>query len=483
MKKRASAPRTSRSFLTEDFLLENPVAKRLYHDVAENLPIIDYHNHLPPRAVAEDQRFENLTQLWLAGDHYKWRAMRTFGVPERYITGDASDREKFRHWAACVPHTVRNPLFHWTHMEMLEPFGIRESLNADSAARVWKKGNAKLARPDFSARGLIKRARVEALCTTDDPTDDLRWHRAFAKDKSTFRMFPTFRPDAALWIDQPESWNAWMDKLAGAAGIPVTGWAALLDALRARCDFFHANGCRLADHGLEHMYADECTHERAEALFRRARNGESLNPAETRAFRSALLFELGRMYAERGWTQQFHLGALRNVNTRMQRALGRDSGYDIIGDFDQAAPLARSLDRWDRENKLARTILYNLNPRDNEVFAAVCGAFQDGRVKGKIQYGSAWWFLDQHDGMERQLEALSSLGLLSCFVGMLTDSRSFLSFSRHAYFRRIFCNLLGRDVERGRVPRDFDLLEHLVRDVCHDNAARYFGFGAQKASI
>ncbi|HMP75181.1 MAG TPA: glucuronate isomerase [Kiritimatiellia bacterium] len=463
-------------FITRDFLLESPLARKLYHDVAADLPIIDYHNHLPPREIAEDRRFENLAQIWLAGDHYKWRAMRTLGVPERFITGDASDREKFERWAACVPQTARNPLYHWTHMELLEPFGIRDLLNADTAARAWKTANAKLASPAFSVRGLLKRARVEVVCTTDDPTDDLRWHRAFAKEKSTFRMFPAFRPDAALWIDQPEAWNAWIDKLAAAAGIPVTGWATLLDALRRRRDFFHANGCRLADHGLEQMYADDCPPERADTLFRRARNGERLGAPDTRAFRSALLFELGLMYAERDWTQQFHLGALRNVNTRMQRALGRDAGYDVIGDFEQAIPLARALDRWDRENKLARTILYNLNPRDNEVLAAMCGAFQDGVTPGKIQFGSGWWFLDQLDGMEKQLEALSNLGLLGQFVGMLTDSRSFLSFSRHAYFRRLLCNLLAADVVRGRLPRDLDLLGGLVRGICHDNAARYFGF-------
>ncbi len=479
-KKTATRRRSSRTFLTPDFLLESPLARTLYHEVAAELPIIDYHNHLPPQDIAGDRRFENLTQIWLAGDHYKWRAMRTLGVPERYITGDASDWEKFERWAACVPHTARNPLYHWTHMELLEPFGIREMLNAETAARVWKTANAKLATPGFSARGLLIRARVDVICTTDDPTDDLRHHRAFAKVKAPFRMFPAFRPDAALWIDQPESWNAWIDKLAAAAGIPIDDWSSLLDALRARCDFFHANGCRLADHGLEQMYADDCPPDRADALFRLARNGEPLNMNDTRAFRSALLFEMGMMYAERDWTQQFHLGALRNVNTRMQRALGRDAGYDVIGDFDQAAPLARALDRWDRENKLARTVLYNLNPRDNEVLAAMCGAFQDGVTPGKIQFGSGWWFLDQLDGMTKQMEALSNLGLLSPFVGMLTDSRSFLSFCRHAYFRRLLCNILATDVARGRLPRDLDLLCGLVRGICHDNAARYFRFPPQQ---
>jgi glucuronate isomerase len=472
--------KTPARFITRDFLLETPLARMLFHEIAADLPIIDYHNHLSPRDVAEDRRFENLTRLWLAGDHYKWRAMRTLGVPERFVTGNASDWEKFERWAACVPHTARNPLYHWTHMELMEPLGIRERLNAVSAARVWKAANAKLAEPAFSARGLLKRARVEVICTTDDPTDNLRWHRAFAREKSTLLMFPTFRPDAALAIDQPETWNAWMDKLADAAGLAVADWASLLDALRRRCDYFHEHGCRLADHGLERMYAEDCPPERADALFRRARNGERLADDDTLAFRSALLYELGLMYAERNWTQQFHLGALRNVNTRIRRAFGADAGCDVIGDFDQAVPLARALDRWDREGKLARTILYNLNPRDNEAFAAMCGAFQDGSTPGKIQFGSAWWFLDQLDGMEKQLESLSHIGLISRFVGMTTDARSFLSFSRHAYFRRLLCNLLATDVARGRLPRDMDLLSGLMRDICHDNAARYFRFPTPK---
>lgn len=474
MKKRTA----TRSFPHRDFLLETPLARTLYHEVAAELPIIDYHNHLPPREIAEDRRFENLAQIWLAGDHYKWRAMRTLGVPERFITGDASDWEKFERWAACVPYTARNPLYHWTHMELREPFGIDAMLNAHTAARVWNTANKQLACPGFSARGLLRRARVEVVCTTDDPIDDLRWHRALANEHPPFRLLPAYRPDAAFCIDQPDSWNEWLDKLAAASGKKVSDWDSLLDALRARCDFFHAHGCRLADHGLEQMYAEVCTPERADTLFRRARGGERIGEAETRAFRSALLFELGLMYAERDWTQQFHLGALRNVNTRMQRALGRDSGYDVIGDFEQARPLARALDRWDAEGKLARTILYNLNPRDNEVFACICGAFQDGQTRGKVQYGSGWWFLDQLDGMTRQIEALSTIGLLSQFVGMLTDSRSFLSFSRHAYFRRLLCNILATDVARGRLPRDRALLDGLVRDICHDNAARYFRFSA-----
>ena len=465
------------SFITDDFLLESPTARTLYHGHAAALPIIDYHNHLPPQQIAEDHRFANITKAWLEGDHYKWRALRTLGVPERLITGDASDREKFDQWAAAAPATVRNPLYHWTHMELRKPFGMDVLLDSGSAAAVWDGCNAALASPGFTVRGLLKKARVEVVCTTDDPTDDLRWHRALAGDRTSgIAMFPAFRPDAAFWIDQPVSWNTWLDRLGSAAEMRIGDWAGLIDALDRRVAFFHENGCRLSDHGLEQAYAEDCAPERAAAIFTRARGGETVSVGDALAFRSALLHELGLMYAKRDWTQQFHLGALRNVNSRMMAALGRDCGVDVIGDFDQARPLARMLDRWERKGKLARTILYNLNPRDNEVFAAMCGAFQDGSVRGKVQYGSAWWFLDQRDGMEKQLETLSNLGLLSCFVGMLTDSRSFLSFSRHEYFRRIFCNILGRDAEAGLIPRDMDLLATLVRDVCHDNAVRYFRF-------
>ena len=474
MKKRTSATRT---FLSENFLLEGAWARKLYHGYAADLPIIDYHNHLPPQEIAEDRRFENLTRVWLAGDHYKWRAMRTRGVPERFITGDATDEEKFLHWAATVPATLRNPLYHWTHLELKNPFGVNELLDKRSGPRIWKACNTKLATPAFSVRGLLKKARVEVVCTTDDPTDDLRWHQQAARDPALkLQLLPAFRPDTALGIEAPAAWNAWMDRLAAAAGRPVRDWSDLLDALARRCDFFHQHGCRLSDHGLEQAYADPCPPEKADQLFRRARQGETLSAEEVRGFRSALLHELGLLYAARGWTQQFHLGALRNVNGLLMSQLGRDCGADVIGDFEQARPLAALLDRWNREGRLAKTILYNLNPRDNEVFAALCGAFQDGSSAGKIQYGSAWWFLDQLDGMEKQIEALSNLGLLSCFVGMLTDSRSFLSFRRHEYFRRILCNVLGRDVERGRLPKDLDLLGGLVRDICHDNAARYFGF-------
>lgn len=478
MKTRATRrPALRAGFLTDDFLLETRAARRLYHDHAEGLPILDFHNHLSPRDLAEDRRFDNLTQLWLECDHYKWRAMRANGVDERLITGDASDGEKFAAWAATVPATLRNPLYHWTHLELKRAFGLDVRLGPATAHRVWTACNARLATPACSARGFVRRAGARVLCTTDDPTDDLRWHRAVAVDRSAgFQLLPTFRADAAFAVEQTDAWNAWMDRLGAAAGRPVSDWPSLLAALRARVAYFHAAGCRLSDHGLEQAYADPCPPERADRVIRRARSGRGPPERDARAFRSALLHALGLLYAEYDWTQQFHLGALRNVAARLHRRLGRDCGGDVIGDFDQARPLARLLDRWDREGCLARTILYNLNPRDNEVFAALAGAFQDGASPGKIQYGSAWWYLDQLDGIERQLDALSSLGLLSRFVGMVTDSRSLLSFSRHEYFRRVLCNVLGRDVERGRLPRDYDLLGGLVRDVCHDNAARYFRF-------
>jgi glucuronate isomerase len=343
------------AFPDPDFLLESPVARALYHDVAAGLPIIDYHNHLPPREIAENRSFENLTRLWLAGDHYKWRAMRTLGVPERFITGDASDEEKFERWAACVPATLRNPLYHWTHMELQHPFGIHEQLNARSAGRIWARTNELLAQPGYAVHGLLARARVELVCTTDDPADTLEWHRMAARAGTPFLMLPAFRPDAAFAIDCPETWNAWIDRLSAAAGRRIADWDDLLKALEARCDHFHAHGCRLADHGLEQMYADSCAPERADRILRAARNGEAPGGEETRAFRSALLFELGRMYAMRNWTQQFHLGALRNVNTRMEHVLGRDAGFDVIGDFEQARPLARALDRWEADGSLAKT--------------------------------------------------------------------------------------------------------------------------------
>jgi len=468
----------SEKFIHPDFLLSTEEARRLFHERAAEQPIIDYHCHLPPEDIAGDRNFANLTGIWLAGDHYKWRAMRTNGVDERFCTGDASDEEKFRAWAATVPKCLRNPLYHWTHLELNRPFGIDDRLlGPDTWKGIWDECNAMLAEPEFSPRGILRQMKVEVVCTTDDPTDDLRHHREMAAEGETAtRMLPTFRPDKAMNLDDVAAWNSWCDDLAAAAGQDVKTYDDFLAALRRRHDFFHEQGCRLSDHGLERAYADDYTDAEIRAVFKKARAGAAVGRDEHHKFKSALCYEFGVMDHEKGWTQQFHLGAMRNNNTRLFEALGPDTGFDSIGDFEQGRPLSRFLDRLDREDRLTRTVLYNLNPRDNELFATMIGNFQDGSVPGKMQFGSGWWFLDQWDGMTKQIEALSNMGLLSRFVGMLTDSRSFLSYPRHEYFRRLLCDLLGRDIAAGRLPRDFDLIGDLVEDVCYRNAAGYFGF-------
>jgi glucuronate isomerase len=472
-------------FITENFLLQNDRAAELYHDYARRLPIIDYHCHLPPGEIAADRRFENLTQLWLAGDHYKWRAMRTAGVAEQYCTGDASDWEKFQKWAETVPQTLRNPLYHWTHLELRRPLGIADRLlGPETAEAIWRECNAKLGRAEFSARGIMRQANVVLVCTTDDPTDTLNAHQAIAAERSfSIRVLPTFRPDKALAVESPDTFNAWTDRLAERSGIEVKDdFNRFCDALRQRHDFFHGVGCRLADHGLETFYAAEYTPAEVAAAFRRVRGGEALSPDEIVRFRSAMLHELASMNAEKGWVQQFHFGAMRSNNTRMFRALGPDTGFDSIADGEVARAMSRFFDRLDLAGRLAKTILYNLNPACNEVVATMTGNFQDGATAAKMQFGSAWWFLDQKDGIERQLGTLSNLGLLSRFVGMLTDSRSFLSYSRHEYFRRILCNLLGTEMEQGLLPDDVELIGRLVRDVCYENAAGYFGFDVPPAT-
>jgi glucuronate isomerase len=465
-------------FIHEDFLLENEQARRLFHDYAKDLPIIDYHCHLPPDQVAADKQFENLTQIWLYGDHYKWRAMRSNGVPERYCTGDASDWEKFQKWAETVPRTLRNPLYHWTHLELNRPFGINDRLlNSDTAPGIWEECNRKLALPEFSCRGIMKQMKVLLVCTTDDPVSTLEHHQAIAADPSfAIQVLPTWRPDKAMAAENVAALNKYLDELSTVAGLDIRDYSSLLEALRQRHDFFHSMGCRLSDHGLETAYAEEYTDSEVAAIFASIRAGRDLQVSEILMFKSAMLFEFGIMDYEKGWTQQFHLGAMRNNNTRLFRQLGPDTGFDSIGDFEIGRPLSRFLDRLDRENKLARTILYNLNPRDNELIATMLGNFQDGSLPGKLQMGSSWWFLDQKDGMEKQMEALSNLGLLSRFVGMLTDSRSFLSNTRHEYFRRILCNLLGKDMEKGIIPEDFTLIGTMVQNICYHNAAGFFGF-------
>ncbi|KAB2923888.1 MAG: glucuronate isomerase [Bacteroidetes bacterium] len=465
-------------FITENFLLTNRTAERLYHDHAEHQPIIDYHCHLSPAEIAQDKRWENITQIWLYGDHYKWRAMRTNGVPEEFITGPASDREKFQRWAATVPKTLRNPLYHWTHMEMKKPFGITGPLlNERTAPEVWERANAYLASPAGSCRGIMRTFDVRLVVTTDDPTDTLEHHRQIRQDAACPTIvLPAFRPDKAMAVEDPAAFRTWTEKLAAAAGVSISSYGDFLTALRKRHQFFHEMGSRVSDHGLETAYAEEYTEKEVSAIFTKVFGGARLSPDETLKFKSAMMYEFGVMNHERGWVQQYHLGALRNVNRRMFRTLGPDTGYDVIGDFEIARPLAALMARLDDEDKLARTIVYNLNPRDNDLMAAMIGAFQDGRIAGKVQYGSAWWFLDQKDGIEKQLNALSNLGLLSRFIGMLTDSRSYLSYPRHDYFRRVLCSVLGDEMERGLLPNDLPLVGRMVEDISYNNVKEYFGF-------
>ncbi|HVR35311.1 MAG TPA: glucuronate isomerase [Methylomirabilota bacterium] len=470
------------SFIHDDFLLGTRAARRLYHEFAEPEPVCDFHCHLSPRDIAVNRRFNNLFEIWLEGDHYKWRAMRTHGVAERYCTGDAEPFEKFQAWAATVPHTLRNPLHHWTHLELKRYFGIDELLDESRATRVWKTANEQLARPELTARGILGKFRVRTLCTTDDPTDDLQHHRTIAASGLTTRVLPAFRPDKALGVHNPDNFNAWVDDLASAGNVDIRDLDAFLDALKQRIEFFHTMDCRLSDHGLDRCPSDFCNGKEAAAVFNEARRGRAASPREHDRFAAFVLLFLGRSYAEKGWTMQLHLGALRNINTRLLNRLGPDTGFDSIGDSPQAAAVAAFLDRLDRDNALPRTILYNLNPADNYAFASLLAGFQDDGVPGKVQLGPAWWFLDQKEGMEWHLNALSNLSLLSRFVGMVTDSRSFMSFPRHEYYRRVLCNLIGRDVENGEIPDDDTLLGPLIRNLCHANANRYLGLDSVATS-
>ncbi len=463
-------------FMDEDFLLHSDTAKELYHDHAAKMPIFDYHCHISPKEIADNKRFENMTQIWLNGDHYKWRAMRTNGVAERYCTGDATDWEKFEKWAETVPYTLRNPLYHWTHLELRSPFGIKDLLNKQSAKAIWDRCNEQLNAEGFSCRGIIEKANVHTICTTDDPVDTLEYHRSIKASGFKVKVLPAWRPDAAMMVDAPASFNSYVEKLEQAANCSISNFTEFLSTIDKRHQFFHENGCRLSDHGLDTAYAADYTGSEIAAIFLKVRSGKSLSQEEILQFKSAMLYEFGVMDHSRGWTQQFHLGALRNNNTRLFNQLGPDKGFDSIGDLEIARPLSKLLNRLDTENKLSKTILYNLNPRDNYMIATMTGNFQDGSIPGKIQFGSGWWFLDQKDGMEEQMKALSNLGLLSRFVGMLTDSRSFLSYPRHEYFRRILCNLLGNDVENGEIPADIQLLGKMVEDISFNNAEQYFNF-------
>jgi glucuronate isomerase len=464
-----------KTFITENFLLETETARELYFNHAAAQPIYDYHCHLSTKLIADNYRFRNLYDIWLAGDHYKWRAMRANGIAERFCTGDASDEEKYRAFVKTVPYTLRNPLYHWSHLELLRYFGIDDLIDEASGPAIWKQANAQLAAPEFSVHGILDKFRVAVVCTTDDPADSLEFHRQIRKLERKTRVYPTFRPDAALNVGQPAAFNAWCDKLAAATQIDVATYDNFIAALQQRHDFFHEQGCRLSDHGLDSCFAAESDEKQAARLFERARRGEAVTPEEVRQFGSHLMLFFGHLDAARGWTKQLHLGPLRNNNSRMRRIAGPDTGFDSIGDSPQAAALSFYLDRLSRNGDLPKMVLYNVNPKDNYVLATMAGNFQDDSIPGKIQFGSGWWFLDQLESMTWQLNALSNIGLLRRFVGMLTDSRSFLSYPRHEYFRRLLCNLLGNDVEKGLLPRDMKLLGTMVREISFKNARDYFG--------
>lgn len=464
----------SANFLDDDFLLQSQEARELYHGHAATMPIVDYHNHLSPKDITENRAFTNLTEIWLEGDHYKWRAMRINGVNEKYCTGSASPEEKFMKWAETVPHTMRNPLYHWTHLELKRYFGITALLNKDSAKSIYEECNAQLKTEPFKVRGLLSKMKAEVVCTTDDPCDDLRYHQQLKA--GDLKMLPTFRPDKAYAFEDVDAYRQYIGRLSKIAGIEIESLPSLLQALDKRMDFFHSLGCHVADHGLEKLPYSSMTEGEATKLFARVIKGERLARKEIVGLRFTIMMHLCKHYHAKGWVQQFHLGALRNNNSRMLRELGPDTGFDSIGDFPQARTMAQFFNRLDNSNQLAKTILYNLNPADNELFATMTGNFNDGSTPGKIQWGSGWWFLDQKDGMEKQMNTLSNMGLLSRFVGMVTDSRSFLSFPRHEYFRRILCNLIGEDVKRGELPNDKKHLGKMVEDICYHNAKNYFGF-------
>lgn len=463
------------SFITEDFLLQSDFAKKLYHGFAANLPIIDYHNHLPPNEIAQNRVFENISQAWLKGDHYKWRAMRAFGINEKYITGNASDKEKFLKWAETVPYTVRNPLYHWTHLELKRYFDIDELLTPDNAEAVYEATSEKLKTSEYHTQGLLQQKKVEYLCTTDDPTDSLEHHKHIADNNINPSTYPTFRPDKAYAVENGGAYLEFLRLMASVTNSEINTYDDLIAALEQRVDYFHTTGCRLADHGLEQLYYFETADVNCDSIFKKIISKKTLSTKEIHVFKSTTLLLLCRMYHKKEWAQQFHLGPIRNNNKRLLNQLGPDTGFDSIGDFSQARALSGFLNDLDGTDQLAKTILYNLHPAQNEVFATMAGNFNDGTVKGKVQYGSAWWFLDQKDGMEKQINTLSNMGLLSSFVGMLTDSRSFLSFPRHEYFRRILCNLIGQDVENGELPADEKWLGKIVSDICYYNAKTYFG--------
>ncbi len=466
-----------KNFLDENFLLQNKTAQQLYSEFAKPMPVIDYHNHLPPDQIANDINFKNLTQLWLYGDHYKWRAMRTNGVNEKFCTGNATDYEKFEKWAATVPYTLRNPLYHWTHLELQRYFNIDKILNADTANEIYDEASAKLQTAEYSVRNLLRKMNVKILCTTDDPTDSLEQHQKIKADGFEIKVLPAYRPDKAMNVDDTISFNFYVDKVESVSGISVSSYTDYLKALKARHDYFGTNGCTVSDHGLEQIYAEDYTDVEIKNIFNKIRSDKELDYNENIKFKSAMLIEFAKWDCEKGWVQQYHVGALRNNNIRMLKQLGADTGWDSIGDFSQGKAMTKFLNKLDDTNQLGKTILYNLNPADNELMATMAGNFNDGSVAGKIQFGSAWWFLDQKDGMVKQINALSNMGLLSKFVGMLTDSRSFMSYPRHEYFRRILCNMFGEEIENGELPNDVAWTGKLIQDICFNNARNYFNWG------
>ena len=463
-----------KNFLDQNFLLESPTAQTLYHEFAANMPIIDYHCHLPPNQIAENYNFKNLTEIWLYGDHYKWRAMRANGVPEKYITGSASDYEKFEKWAETVPYTFRNPLYHWTHLELQRYFDIHEILSPSTARKIYDECSEKLQSPEFSVHRLIERMNVESIGTTDDPLDDLSYHQLIKASGFSVKVLPSFRPDKAMNADNLPDLRNYIIKLGEISGQQISSFSQYLLLLKARHNYFAEHGCLVSDHGLEQLDYEEFNKEEIDLIFEKILSQQNLSALEILKFKSCMLLNLAQWDHEKGWVQQFHLGALRNNNSRLLSDLGPDTGFDSMGDFSQARGLSKFLNKLDSSNSLAKTILYNLNPADNDMFATMAGNFNDGTVAGKVQYGSAWWFLDQKQGMINQINALSSMGLLSRFVGMITDSRSFMSYPRHEYFRRILCNLIGDDVENGELPNDIPWLGQMVQNICYSNAKKYF---------
>jgi glucuronate isomerase len=463
-----------KEFIDDNFLLSNETSVRLYHGFAKQMPVIDYHCHLPADEIAADKQFTNLTQVWLYGDHYKWRAMRANGIDESYITGQASDWEKFEKWAETVPYTLRNPLYQWTHLELQRYFDVFEILSPATARKIYDECTAKLQTPEYSVRNLIRKMNVQFIATTDDPLDDLQHHQKIKADNFEVPVLPAFRPDKAMQVDDLEALNAYIERLESLSGSGIHTFQKYLHALKGRHDYFAENGCTISDHGLERLYAVAYTDAELESIFSKIKSGTSLNDIEAEKFKSAMLYHFAIWDQEKGWVQQFHLGALRNNNKRLLRELGPDTGLDSIGDFNQAESLSLFLDRLDATNQLAKTIVYNLNPADNELMATMIGNFNDGSVAGKVQWGSAWWFLDQKAGMTSQINTLSNMGLLSRFVGMLTDSRSFLSYPRHEYFRRVLCDLFGVDVENGELPNDLEWIGKVIQDICYHNAKSYF---------